>query len=289
MGIEIIDAFKLIDERHRLSVRWLAEFQETHEGQSPIGLVIRCIDSRLYRIMSTDSINRIIGKVLEYKTMGNTIDINNAKDRAVLIYFAKHLSKNIIKHGLRGGFILVEGHSDCGAVRLAHENGPGIVSRYMKDALKSILATTEYVFYVLKRNPNLIFNAVESMVSEATLSAKTDLRKRFYPEMFYEKGVIEILRKQINPTKASMALHFYICLINAMVQIFRILLVEDVRRHVEEGKLRLLVSLYDIFSAKTYYFVADHYAILNELYRHSLNEAMIYALGKNIIDFFEEI
>ena len=287
MSREIVDALKIIDERHKLSISWLAEFQETHEGQAPIGLIIRCIDSRLYRIMNTDSISRVLGKVLEYKTMGNTIDPKNIKDRAVITYFLKNLDASLEKHGVGRGFIIVEGHSDCGAVRLIHETPPVLLTEPMTSVLKPIYVATKYVFDVFKEDPNRIMSVVEGIVSESALAVKTDIRKKFHPEIFYDKNVVRILRKQINPARASMALHFYLCIINAVIQVFNMLMLDMVKRYTIDGKIDFLVSLYDIFSARTFYFVVDGQAIISEL-GHLLREPLQLS-GIDIAEYFRVI
>ena len=67
-----------------------------------------------------------------------------------------------------------------------------------------------------------------------------------------------------------------------MAQILNIIAFDEIRDYIMRGKLELLASFYDIFSAKTYYFVADHASILHEFYP-------IPALKINIVDYFKEI
>jgi len=230
--------------------------------------------------MNTDSISRVLGRVLEYKNMGNTLDIENEKDSAVLMFFLDNLEEGLARHKAKKGFIIVEGHSDCGAVKLAHGCSP--LSKKMASVLKPISRVVEWVYSIFKEKPESIMDTVEHIVSEAALTAKTDLKKKYYPEIFADDEVVDILRKFINPTRASMALHFYICLANAMSQIWNIMTIYKVRDYVENNKLELLAAFYDIFSAKTYYYIVD--------YSRVFRDVLIYLSGKpHIVKYFREI
>lgn len=288
MSSLVSEIFRLIDERHEYAVRWLAEFVETHKGQKPIGLIIRCIDSRLFRVMNTDSISRVLGKVLEYKVVGNVIRHDDPRDAFVVRYFLQHLDDALRTHDVDKGFIVIEGHSDCGAVRTAHSNPLSELSSDVLLFLAPLIKSVKYVFYIFSREPDGVLDSVKEIVEEAALKAKTDIRKIFYPGIFYNKDVMRILRKQLSPNRASMALHFYVALVNTMMQVIELFRNEAVCGAITDQKLEVLASFYDIFSAKTYYFnVVDKDQVYRIARRTPKDGFVADILKENIMHLFK--
>lgn len=290
MSSLVPEIFRLVDERHEYAVRWLAEFAETHKGQKPIGLIIRCIDSRLFRVMNTDSISRVLGKILEYKVVGNVIRHDDPRDAFVVKYFLQNLDEALGVHDVDKGFIIIEGHSDCGAVRMVHSNP---LSKLSSDALlflAPLIKSVKYVFEIFLREPNEVLDSVKEIVEEAALKAKIAIREKFYPEIFYNKGVVRILRKQLSPNRASMALHFYIALANAMIQVIELFRNRAAYRAVMDQKLEVLASFYDIFSARTYYFsVVDKNQVYN-VARETPEDGFVADIFKeNVMRLFEPV
>ena len=280
----------LVDERHEYSVRWLAEFVETHRGQHPIGLIIRCIDSRLFRVINTDSISRLLGKILEYKVMGNIIRVDDPRDLLVLKYFLEHLDESLKIHKVDRGFIIVEGHSDCGAVRIAHSKPLIEMSSEEMYVLAPLVKLTKRVFSIFINKPNEILDPVEEIVEEAALKAKVQIGKIFYPEIFFDKNVVKVLRKQLSPNRAAMSLHFYIALANAMIQVMELCRYERLFQAIMDKELETIVAFYDIFSAKTYYFsVADYAKIYNIARSVPKDKSILDVLQVDVMELFERI
>ena len=222
--------------------------------------------------------------------MGNVFDSERPMDRLILDYFLSHMEEGAEKHGMRRGFIIIEAHSDCGAVKLVHSGEKLEEPESASRALNPIIQATDYAFRFFKRNAEELLNSVDDIVREAYLVAKTDLSKIFYPEIFYDEEVVALLKKNISPHRASLALHIFISLANAMGQILKLLTLRRIKDLARLDRLELLASFYDVFSAHTYFFIIDQRKYGEFMrYMRFRRELDLRGIDINIISLFERL
>jgi len=310
-----LDFFKLHSERHKYGVRWLAEFRDTHKGSCPIGILVRCVDPRLFKVTDTDCLSKLLGKIFEYKTVGAVISADDAMWRLLLSLYLENLENCLKANNVPTGIIIVESHSDCEAIKLVHSmfrklvskrstsRKPVKISKSVKEKhrisfsselinkfapLSPIIQSVDIAFVKFMSSPEQVLKHVEDFVSEAILVAGSDIRERYGPESFDNNVIANYLKKRPSPYREAFGLHMYICVSHAMNQIISLVTDDAIRDLFLQGKLELVAGLYDVFSASQYYFTLRRIAI-RESYGLLRRYVATSAMKFDVFSFFDRV
>ncbi len=158
----------------------MRDLSSIHRGQTPIGLMIKCIGSRVTKLLDMENASNLLGKVLIFRNMGNIVNFSCTNFTATLAYFTKHLLDSLEKEGRERGSIVIEGHTDCGAIKLAHLYLDGLESPY-KEALTSIIDLIKEEFRKIRFRGLIFEKEIEIMVNEAIEYSRILISEKFYP------------------------------------------------------------------------------------------------------------
>lgn len=246
-----VESPKIIYERHKYSVLWLTDYRNAQNSRLLHGLMVRCIDPRVHRVLSTDSLSRIIGKVAEIRSFGANFDIENPVTKEIIRKLLVDIGKLIMRKNIDRGVLYIEGHSDCAFIRALFT---GELIR-VKD--KHILITKDFLEKILGilHDPQIfrtIMDQYEEYGSTTRLNSGVDLRELFDPKEIYDQTIRNLVKKTASPYYTYLKLHMFIGHMHIFYQALRTLRNTNLYNTYYHDNLRILTGYYDIFSANLY-------------------------------------
>lgn len=153
----LISGNKRFVENRQTSKTYLNEVKETSKGQHPYAVVLTCSDSRLPAEIIFDE---SIGKLFVVRVAGNVID---PVTLGSIEYAVEHLGTN---------YVLVLGHTACGAVNATYEGGDFTPS--IQELAKIILPAVD----LAKKHGGTKEEQIRSAISENVLLQINNTKKQ---------------------------------------------------------------------------------------------------------------